>query len=395
MKHNYTTLAAILASGMILAACSGGDKKAAAASGDASVIKIASVGPLSGGLAAVAKDYRDGALLAVEEVNAAGGIEIGGKKHLVELVSEDDAGDPKQGAVVAQKIVDDKGISAVVGHYNSGIMIVTQPIFAKASLIALTVTTNPDVTAKAIKNDAGGTTSFRVVAPDTKQGPALAVYAQKQGYKKIAIIDDATAYGKGVADQVTKKAKELGMDIVYHDSATNTTTDFKGILTKIKAEGADAIMWGGLDDTAAVLAKQTRELGLKSALLMPDGVCIENYMKLTGAAGEGTICSLTALPLNEMPEGVAFKERFEKRFTGQKVQGYAPYGYDSVLTIVDAINKANSAEPLKVAAAMKDISSKVLSGTMAFDNATGERKDSTVTIVQQKGDAFVTVDKIK
>ena len=395
MKHNYTTLAAILASGMILAACSGGDKKAAAASGDASVIKIASVGPLSGGLAAVAKDYRDGALLAVEEVNAAGGIEIGGKKHLVELVSEDDAGDPKQGAVVAQKIVDDKGISAVVGHYNSGIMIVTQPIFAKASLIALTVTTNPDVTAKAIKNDAGDTTIFRVVAPDTKQGPALAVYAQKQGYKKIAIIDDATAYGKGVADQVTKKARELGMDIVYHDSATNTTTDFKGILTKIKAEGADAIMWGGLDDTAAVLAKQTRELGLKSALLMPDGVCIENYMKLTGAAGEGTICSLTALPLNEMPEGVAFKERFEKRFTGQKVQGYAPYGYDSVLTIVDAIKKANSAEPLKVAAAMKDISSKVLSGTMAFDNATGERKDSTVTIVQQKGDAFVTVDKIK
>lgn len=395
MKHNYTTLAAILASGMVLAACSGGDKKAGAASGDASVIKIASVGPLSGGLAAVAKDYRDGALLAVEEVNAAGGIEIGGKKHLVELVSEDDAGDPKQGAVVAQKIVDDKGISAVVGHYNSGIMIVTQPIFAKASLIALTVTTNPDVTAKAIKNDAGDTTIFRVVAPDTKQGPALAVYAQKQGYKKIAIIDDATAYGKGVADQVTKKAKELGMDIVYHDSATNTTTDFKGILTKIKAEGADAIMWGGLDDTAAVLAKQTRELGLKSALLMPDGVCIENYMKLTGAAGEGTICSLTALPLNEMPEGVAFKERFEKRFTGQKVQGYAPYGYDSVLTIVDAIKKANSAEPLKVAAAMKDISSKVLSGTMAFDNATGERKDSTVTIVQQKGDAFVTVDKIK
>lgn len=395
MKHNYTILAAILASGMILTACSGGDKKAAAASGDASVIKIASVGPLSGGLAAVAKDYRDGALLAVEEVNAAGGIEIGGKKHLVELVSEDDAGDPKQGAVVAQKIVDDKGISAVVGHYNSGIMIVTQPIFAKASLIALTVTTNPDVTAKAIKNDAGDTTIFRVVAPDTKQGPALAVYAQKQGYKKIAIIDDATAYGKGVADQVTKKAKELGMDIVYHDSATNTTTDFKGILTKIKAEGADAIMWGGLDDTAAVLAKQTRELGLKSALLMPDGVCIENYMKLTGAAGEGTICSLTALPLNEMPEGVAFKERFEKRFTGQKVQGYAPYGYDSVLTIVDAIKKANSAEPLKVAAAMKDISSKVLSGTMAFDNATGERKDSTVTIVQQKGDAFVTVDKIK
>ena len=395
MKHNYTTLAAILASGMILAACSDGDKKAAAASGDASVIKIASVGPLSGGLAAVAKDYRDGALLAVEEVNAAGGIEIGGKKHLVELVSEDDAGDPKQGAVVAQKIVDDKGISAVVGHYNSGIMIVTQPIFAKASLIALTVTTNPDVTAKAIKNDAGDTTIFRVVAPDTKQGPALAVYAQKQGYKKIAIIDDATAYGKGVADQVTKKARELGMDIVYHDSATNTTTDFKGILTKIKAEGADAIMWGGLDDTAAVLAKQTRELGLKSTLLMPDGVCIENYMKLTGAAGEGTICSLTALPLNEMPEGVAFKERFEKRFTGQKVQGYAPYGYDSVLTIVDAIKKANSAEPLKVAAAMKDISSKVLSGTMAFDNATGERKDSTVTIVQQKGDVFVTVDKIK
>ena len=335
-------------------------------------------------------------MLAVEEINAKGGVEVGGKKYTLELVSEDDGADPKQGTTVAQKIADDKSISGVVGHYNSGVTMAAQPIYAGAGLVALTPSaTNPDVTVKSTKGADGSAMVFRMVAHDGMQGPALAVYAQKKGLKKIAIVDDATTYGKGMADQVEKKAKELGVEIASHESATDKTTDFKAILAKVKASGADAVMWGGLDDTAATFAKQARELGIKATLLMPDAVCTDNYITLSGGASAGTICSVTGVPLEEMKEGMAFKERFEKRFAGQKVQGFAPFAYDAVLTLVEAIKKAGSTEPAKVAAAMQGITATGLSGAIAFDDKTGERKDTVITILEEKGGKFVTVDKIK
>ena len=401
MLFNKLSLTAAIAAAFSLAACGGAakdEKKAdgGAAAAGANVIKIASVSPLSGGTANAGKDNQAGAQLAVEEVNAKGGVEVAGKKYMLELISEDDGADPKQGTIVAQKIADDKNISAVIGHYNSGVTMAAQPIYAKAGLVAITPSaTNPDVTVKASKSESGGTLMYRMVAHDGMQGPALAVYAQKKGVKTIAIVDDATTYGKGMADQVEKKAKELGLNVVSHDAATDKTTDFKNILTKIKGAGADAVMWGGLDDTAATFSKQARELGLKSLLLMPDAVCTDNYISLAGEAAEGTICSVTGVPLAEMKEGASFKERFEKRFAGQKVQGFAPFAYDAVLTLVEAIKKAGSTEPAKVAAAMKGITATGLSGPISFDDATGERKDTMITIQEEKNKAFVTVDKIK
>ncbi|TDR32597.1 branched-chain amino acid ABC transporter substrate-binding protein [Hydromonas duriensis] len=390
-----STMTAV-ASAIVLAACGAKDEKKPMGTNTGNVIKIASVSPLSGGTANAGKDNQSGALLAVEEVNAKGGVDIGGKKYMLELVSEDDAADPKQGTIAAQKVVDDKTITAVIGHYNSGVTMAAQPIYAKAGLVTITPSaTNPDVTIKASKGEGGLTMMYRMVAHDAMQGPALATYAHKKGFKNIAIVDDATTYGKGMADQVEKKAKELGLSVVSHDAATAQTTDFKNILTKVKASNPDAVMWGGLDDTAATFAKQARELGIKSVLLMPDAVCTDNYISLAGTAAEGTICSVTGVPLQEMKEGAAFKERFEKRFAGQKVQGFAPFAYDAVLTLVEAIKKAGSTEPTKVAAAMKGIQATGLSGSIAFDDATGERKDTVITILEEKGKAFVPVDKIK
>ena len=404
MTFKYLALvSALTAVTFGLSACSGGDKKDATNTNtstttpsSSNVIKIASVSPLSGGTANSGKDNQSGALLAVEEINAKGGVDVAGKKYMLELVSEDDAADPKQGTTVAQKIADDKSISGVVGHYNSGVTMAAQPIYAGANLVAITPSaTNPDVTVKAAKGSDGLTMMYRMVAHDGMQGPALALYAQKKGLKKIAIVDDATTYGKGMADQVEKKSKELGINVLSHESATDKTTDFKAILTKIKASGADAIMWGGLDDTAATFAKQARELGISATLLMPDAVCTDNYITLAGSAANGTICSVTGVPLEEMKEGAAFKERFEKRFSGQKVQGFAPFAYDAVFTLVEAIKKAGSTEPAKVAAAMKGINVTGLSGPIAFDDATGERKDTAITIQEEKDKKWVIVDKIK
>lgn len=400
MKIKYLTLTASVAASLALMACSGGDKKAdagaagGAAAGGANVIKIATASPMSGEQATVGKDNESGALLAVEEINAAGGVDIGGKKYTVELVVEDDAGDPKQGATVAQKIADDKSISAVVGHYNSGVTMVAQPIYAKANLVAFTVSSNPDVTIKGTKSDSGTTMVYRMASHDGMQGPALASYAQKKGFKNLAVLDDATAYGKGLADQVEKKAKELGVNVVIHESATDKTTDFKGILTKLKSMGVDSIMWGGYDSTAASLVKQARELGINATFLMPDAVCTDNFLKLSGAAAQGTICSATGVQLADMKDGAGFKARFEKRFPGQTVQAYGPLYYDGVKVAVEAIKKAGSTDPAKVAAAIKGLTVEGLSGPIAFED-NGERKNAFITIMEDKDNKFVAVDKIQ
>ena len=323
-------------------------------------------------------------------------MEINGKKYTIELISEDDGADPKQGPIVAQKVVDHGKVLGVIGHYNSGVTMAANPVYAKANLFTVTPSaSNPDVVAKSMKTASGSNSSYRMVAHDGMQGPALAAYANKIGIKKVAIIDDATTYGKGLADKFEGKAKELGMDVVYREATTDKTTDFKAILTKVKSTGADGLVWGGLDDTAATFTKQARELGLTQKILMFDAVCTDNYITLAGDSSVGTLCSVTGVPLSEMPEGAAFKERFEKRFNGQKMQGFAPFAYDAVYTVVEAIKKAGTTEDsAKVAAAMEGIQAKGLSGNIAFEPS-GERKDGMITILEQKGKEFVPIDKAR
>ena len=311
------SLVAILSVALMggLSACNKGGGSA----GGKDVIYLASVAPLSGGTATAGKDNDSGARLAVEEINAKGGVEINGKKYTIELISEDDGADPKQGPIVAQKVVDHGKVLGVIGHYNSGVTMAANPVYAKANLFTVTPSaSNPDVVAKSMKTASGSNSSYRMVAHDGMQGPALAAYANKIGIKKVAIIDDATTYGKGLADKFEGKAKELGMDVVYREATTDKATDFKAILTKIKASEADAIVWGGLEDTAATLTKQARELGLQQKLLMFDAVCTDNYITLSGDTSIGVLCSVTGVPLSEMPEGAAFKERFENASTVKK-----------------------------------------------------------------------------
>lgn len=390
-KTTMTTALTLTALAAALAGCGKGG-----AGKSENVIYLASVAPLSGGTATAGKDNDSGARLAVEDINAQGGVDIGGKKYTIELLSEDDAADPKQGVIAAQKIVDHGKVLGVVGHYNSGVTMAANPVYARADIILITPSaTNPDLMVKSVKTTSGTISAYRMVAHDGMQGPALAVSAQKQGVKKLAIIDDATAYGKGVADQVAKKAKELGIEVVYREASTDKATDFKALLTKIKSSGADGYMWGGLEDTAATIVKQAKELGMSQKAFMPDAVCTDNFIQLAGDASKGTFCSVTGIPLSEMAEGAAFKERFEKRFNGQKVQGFAPYAYDAVTTIVEAVKKAGTADdPAKVAAAMPGVQAKGLSGPISFQ-ASGERTDTVITILEQKGKAFEVVDKIK
>lgn len=359
----------------------------APAAGGETVVKIGHAAPLTGGIAHLGKDNENGARLAVEEVNKAG-LEINGKKIKLELVGEDDAGDPKTGTAVAQKLVDEK-VVAVVGHLNSGVSIPASKIYSDAGIVQISPSsTNPDYTKQGFK------TTFRVVATDAQQGPALANYATKSLHAKtVAIVDDATAYGKGLADEFEKTAKASGVNVVAREATNDKATDFKAILTKIKGKKPDVIMYGGMDATGGPFAKQAMELGISSKIVGGDGVCTDKVAELAGDAVQNIICSEAGLALSKMDQGADFDKRYQARFHAP-VQIYAPFTYDAVMVIVDAMKRANSTEPAAILAEMPKTNYKGLIGNIAFDEK-GDMKEGTITLYEYKDKKKTVLDVVK
>ena len=391
-----------LAAALGLAACGGADKGAAAKgaseaapataqdgsacgtlAADEICVKIGSGAPKTGGIAHLGKDNENGVALAIQEINAKGDLLIGGKKVKLALVGEDDAGDPKQGPIVAQKLVD-AGVVGVVGHLNSGVSIPASTVYANNGLVQVSPSsTNPDYTLKSSKTPKGAISAYRVVATDAQQGPALAKYMLAHGGKNVAVLDDATQYGKGLADQVASSITAGGAAVVSREAATDKTTDFKAVLTEIKAKNPDYVFWGGMDDTAATLVKQMRELGMTAKLVGADGACTDKFIELSGAAGKGVICSQAGMPLSQMAKGAQFNTDYEKAFPGQKVQIYSPFSYDATFAIVAAMKLANSTDPEAIAAAMPKVSFDGLIGNIAFDDK-GDIKGGAISIFEVK-----------
>ncbi|MEC3764659.1 MULTISPECIES: branched-chain amino acid ABC transporter substrate-binding protein [Cupriavidus] len=360
---------------------------APAAGGGEVVVKIGHAAPLTGGIAHLGKDNENGARLAVEEVNKSG-LEVGGKKVKLELVGEDDAGDPKTGTAVAQKLVDAK-VAAVVGHLNSGVSIPASKIYSDAGIVQISPSsTNPDYTKQGFK------TTYRVVATDAQQGPALANYAAKTlNAKSVAIVDDATAYGKGLADEFEKTAKAAGVNVVAREATNDKATDFKAILTKIKGKKPDVIMYGGMDATGGPFAKQARELGIPAKIVGGDGVCTDKVAELAGEAVTNIICSEAGLALSRMEKGADFDKRYQARFNAP-VQIYAPFTYDAVMVVVDAMKRANSTEPAAILAEMPKTNYKGVIGNIAFDEK-GDMKEGTITLYEYKDKKKSVLDVVK
>lgn len=350
---------------------------APAAAAPADVIKLGHVAPLTGGIAHLGKDNENGARLAVEEINAAGGIKLGDKTYKLELVAEDDKGDPKEGTIAAQKLVD-AGVVAVVGHLNSGTTIPASKIYTDASIAQVSPSaTNPKYT------DQGFKTTYRVVANDNQQGAVLANYAKDAlKAKTVAIIDDRTAYGQGLADVFEKVAKEGGIKVVTREFTNDKATDFNAILTKVKAGKPEVIMYGGMDATAGPMAKQMKQLGIKSVLLAGDGVCSPEFVKLAGDAAEVLNCSMAGEAVEKLAKGEEFKNKYKTRFN-QDVQVYSPYSYDAVYVIADAIKRAGKADRAAVTAAMPATNLPGLTGTISFDEK-GDIKGGAISMFKIK-----------
>ena len=383
MKSSSTLGLAIVAA-LSLAACSPKEEhkpapKVVAAPVEPTIsVKIAHAGPLTGSIAHLGKDDEYGVRLAVDQTNAKK-IKIDGKILKLEMLSEDDQADPKTGSTVAQKLVDAK-VAAVIGHLNSGVSIPASEIYAKAGIPMISGSaTNPALTERGLK------TVFRTVGRDDQQGPALAAYvANELKAKKVALIDDKTAYGEGLANEVEKTLKAAKVNLVGRERTTDKETDFKAILTKIKAKNPDAIFYGGMDATGGPMIKQARELGIKAIFVFGDGACTDEMGKLAGAAAEGLVCSQAGLPREAASK--EFADAFKSKYGD--IKQYAPYFYDGTLAMVEAMKKANSVDPAKFGPEIFNVSFSGATGKVEFD-AKGDRKDAEITIFKLKGGKVV------
>jgi len=380
---NNTKLALCVAVALALGAC-GKEAPKTGAQGGAEV-KIGHVGPLTGGIAHLGKDNENGARLAVEEANKAG-VKIGGKDVKFTLLAEDDQADPKVGTTVAQKLVDAKAVG-VVGHLNSGTSIPASPIYNQAGIPVISGSaTNPKLTEQGFKNQ------FRVVGRDDQQGPAIASYlASEKKPKLVAVIDDATAYGEGIANEVEKTLRGAKIKVLPREKGTDKTTDWKAILTKLRGQNPDAVFYGGMDATGGPLLKQGRELGMKAVFSFGDGACTDKMKELAGEAAEGLLCSQAGIPPQAASK--AFLDAYKKRFNMDPIL-YAPFTYDAANLLIEAMKKAGSSDPKVYLPELQKINFTGATGNIQFDDK-GDRKDAEMTIFTMKGGKIEPIAVIK
>lgn len=346
---------------------------------DVQVVKIGHVAPMSGAQAHYGKDNENGVRMAIEDLNTQN-IVIGGKKIKFEIQAEDDAADPKQGTAAAQKLCDAK-VAGVVGHLNSGTTIPASKVYNDCGIPHVTgAATNPGLTKPGYK------TTYRIIANDNALGAGLAFYAADAlKLKKVAIIDDRTAYGQGVADVFKRTAASKGMQVVDEQYTTDKATDFMAILTAIKAKGPDAIFYGGMDAQGGAMLRQMEQLGLSNVKYFGgDGICTAEIAKIAAGAKtlNNVVCAEGGASLQKMPGGNAWKARYDAKYPAQ-FQVYSPYTYDATFVLVDAMKRANSVDPKVYTPKLAETNFKGVTANISFE-PNGELKNPAMTLYVYK-----------
>jgi branched-chain amino acid transport system substrate-binding protein len=356
------------------------------------IVRIGSASPVSGASAHLGKDTENGARLAVEDLNAAG-FSIAGKKVQLVLLAEDDGGDPKQGTAVAQKLVDAK-VAGVVGHLNSGTTVPASRIYNAAGVPQITPSaTTPQYTHQGFKG------AFRLVANDNKVGSALGRYAvDTLKAKRIAVIDDRTAFGQGLADEFVKGVKASGgaAQIVDRQFTSDRATDFNAILTQIKSKQPDVVFFGGMDAVGGPMLKQMKSLGINVRFMGGDGICSERMGELAaGAIADNMlVCAVAGGVSGPQEKGYAdFVARYEKRYK-LTLQTYAPYAYDAVMVLATAMRNAGSADPQVYLPALAKVRYQGVTGDIAFDQY-GDLANAALTLYTFRAGKKIKLDVIR
>ncbi|ANS43138.1 branched-chain amino acid ABC transporter substrate-binding protein [Serratia inhibens] len=333
---------------------------AAAPAWAADTILIGLAGPLTGPSARIGKDLENGAQLAIADANAQKPT-LNGKPVTFKLLSEDDQSDPRTAVAVAQRLVDE-GVAGVVGHWNTGTSIPAARIYHDAGIAQVA----PVATGHAYTQQ-GFDTSFRVMGHDDDGGNYAGEYAVKVlKAKRIAIIDDRTAFGQGLADEFIKSLAAQGVQPVAREYVDDKTVDFSAVLTTVRSKNADLIFFGGVDSQAAPLARRIKQLGMNTQLMGAGGFVSQTFLTLAQKEGEGVVALEPGLPLEQMPGGKAFEQAYRDRYKTH-IELHAPFAYDATRVLIAAIEQAGSANPADYLPKLRAIHYQGVTGNIAFD----------------------------
>nr|WP_217282029.1 branched-chain amino acid ABC transporter substrate-binding protein [Burkholderia gladioli] len=352
----------------------------------ADLVKIGFAAPLTGTQSNYGTDMQKGVQLAIDDFNATKPV-IGGKPVTFTLDSQDDQADPRTGTTVAQRLIDD-GVSGIIGHFNSGTSIPASDLYERAGLPQVSMATSPQYTARGYK------TTFRLLTSDAQAGRIVGSYVVNTlHYKRVAIIDDRTAYGQGIADEFAAAVQKAGGTIIKRDFTNDKALDFSAILTNLKGMNPDAVFYGGGDAQSSPMIRKMRQLGIKAAFVTGEMSKSPTFLKVGGEAAEGAIVYMGGLPKEKMPGFAGFEQRYKARFK-EEVVTYSPYSYDGTIALLTAMKNANSTDPKVYGPYLDKVSIKgVSAATIAYDPK-GDLRDAPVTIYRVDHGAFKPVDTI-
>ncbi|WP_420958711.1 branched-chain amino acid ABC transporter substrate-binding protein [Burkholderia gladioli] len=352
----------------------------------ADLVKIGFAAPLTGTQSNYGTDMQKGVQLAIDDFNATKPV-IGGKPVTFTLDSQDDQADPRTGTTVAQRLIDD-GVSGIIGHFNSGTSIPASDLYERAGLPQVSMATSPQYTARGYK------TTFRLLTSDAQAGRIVGSYVVNTlHYKRVAIIDDRTAYGQGIADEFAAAVQKAGGTIVKRDFTNDKALDFSAILTNLKGMNPDAVFYGGGDAQSSPMIRKMRQLGIKAAFVTGEMSKSPTFLKVGGEAAEGAIVYMGGLPKEKMPGFAGFEQRYKARFK-EEVVTYSPYSYDGTIALLTAMKNANSTDPKVYGPYLDKVSIKgVSAATIAYDPK-GDLRDAPVTIYRVDHGAFKPVNTI-
>lgn len=323
-------------------------------------VAIATVGPITGQYATFGAQMKAGAEMAVADINKAGGITIDGKKRMLKLTVGDDACDPKQAVAVATKLAGEN-VRLVAGHFCSGSSIPASKVYSEEGIVQISPgSTNPKLT-----DERGSPNIFRTCGRDDQQGGVAGKYlATNFKDKKVAVIHDKSAYGKGLADETKKAMNAAGKQEVLYEAYTAGEKDYTALVTKLKQAGADVLYVGGYHTEAGLIARQMRDQGLKTILVSGDALVTQEYWQITGKAGEGTLMTFSPDP-RKNPAAKDVVEQF--RAAKIEPEGYVLYTYAAIQAWKQAAEKANSVDTKKVVEQLNTLNFDTVLGKFKFD----------------------------
>jgi branched-chain amino acid transport system substrate-binding protein len=337
-------------------------------------IKLGVAGPLTGNNAAFGAQLKNGAEQAVADINAAGGVL--GQKIAIQV--GDDAGDPKQGVSLANKMAAD-GVKWVVGHFNSGVSIPSSEVYQEAGMIQITpASTNPKFTERGMWN------TFRTCGRDDQQGAVAGNYlATHFKGKKVAVVHDKTPYGKGLADETQKAMEAKGLKAVLYEGINTGEKDYSALVSKLKQAGIDAIYFGGLHTEAGLIIRQMRDQGLNATMMSGDGITDKEFAQIAGPGAEGTLMTFGP-DARKNPNAKDAVAKFKAKNIDP--EAYTLYSYASVQILAQAAAEAKSTDPKKMADVMRSGKAfKTVIGDISYDKKGDITRPDYVVYSWKKG----------